>query len=150
MSSAIIYGMADTEPTAAAAGDTTGESGEGRWSDRVQTVITFVVVILCALVTAYQSWRMREVYTEPTHIAVLFTLQFVLAPPLLAYRAAHSPKGGTRTVLLLVVLVVALLYASLLAQYLTEQGSAHPWPAAAGLTFLAGSGTLLLLLRGRP
>jgi cation transport ATPase len=133
-----------------AAGDTTGESGEGRWSDRIQTALTAVVVILSAFVTAYQSWEMRGIYAEPTHIAVLFTLQFVLAPPLLAYRAARSPRGGARTMLLVCVLVVALLYASLLAQHLGEQGIGYPWAAAAGLTFLAGGGTMLLLLRGRP
>jgi hypothetical protein len=90
------------------------------------------------------------VYAEPTHIAVLFTLQFVLVPPLFAHRAAHSPKGSTRTVLLVALVVVALLYASLLAQHLSEQGIAYPWAAAAGLTFLAGGGTMLLLLRARP
>lgn len=142
--------MADREPASSSAGDTTGESGEGRWFNLVQAVVTGVVVIASAIVTAYQSWRMREVFADSTYVAVLFTVLFVLVPPLFADRAARSPQGGTRTVLVLVLLAFALIYASLVAQYLTELASPYPWAAAAGLTFLAGGGAMLLYLRARP
>jgi predicted permease len=141
--------MTGTEP-ASSAGDTTSESGEGRWLGLAQTAVTVVVVVASAIMTAYLSWRMRELLADSTYIAVLFTVLFVLVPPLFADRAAHSPKGSTRTVLVLVLLGFALIYASLLAQYLTEQTIPHPWAAAAGLTFTCAGGASLLYLRGRP
>lgn len=109
-----------------------------------------MVVVASAIMTAYLSWRMRDLFADSTYIAVLFTILFVLVPPLFADRAAHSPQGSTRTVLVLVLVGFALIYASLLAQHLTEQTTPHPWAAAVGLTFTCAGGASLLYLRGRP
>jgi RsiW-degrading membrane proteinase PrsW (M82 family) len=144
--------MTGTEPVSPSAGHTSesGNDTEVRWLRLAQTVLTVVVVIASAIVTAYQSWRMRDLFADSTYVAVLFTILFVLVPPLFAYRAAHSPKGSTRTVLVLFLLGFALVYASLVAQYLTEHAGPHPWVVAAMLTYASAGGATLLYMRARP
>lgn len=144
--------MTGTEPASPSAGNTNEASNgtEIRWLRLAQTVLTIVVVIASAIVTAYQSWQMRDLIADSTYVVVLFTILFVLVPPLFADRAARSPKGSTRTVLVLFLLGFALIYASLVAQYLTEHAGPHPWVAAAMLTYASAGGATLLYMRARP
>lgn len=143
--------MTGTEP-ASPAGDTnqSGAGTEVRWLRLAQTVLTIVVVIASAIVTAYLSWRMRDLISFSTFDAVLLTTALVLAPPLVADRAGRSPRAGTRAVLVMFLLVIALAYASLVAQYLTEHAGPHPWVVAAMLTYASAGGATLLYMRARP